>query len=72
MSKELGFNVELPLTFDAAVTCARGALKQEGFGVLTEIDRRAALREKLGREFHPYVILGGCNPPLALSAISTR
>ena len=45
MSKELGFNVELPLAFDAAVTRVREALKQEGFGVLTEIDLRAAFRE---------------------------
>jgi uncharacterized protein (DUF302 family) len=71
MSKELGFNVELPLSFADAVTRVRDALKQEGFGVLTEIDLRAAFREKLGREFRPYLILGACNPPLAFSAIST-
>jgi uncharacterized protein (DUF302 family) len=70
MAKELGFNVELPLSFGDAVTRVREALKQEGFGVLTEIDLRAAFQEKLGREFRPYVILGACNPPLAFSAIS--
>lgn len=71
MSKALGFNVELPLSFEAALPRVREALKQEGFGVLTEIDLQAAFRDKLGREFRPYVILGACNPPLAFNAIST-
>ena len=70
MATRLGVIVELPLSFDTAVTRVREALKQEGFGVLTEIDLRAAFREKLGQEFRPYVILGACNPPLAFKAIS--
>jgi uncharacterized protein (DUF302 family) len=70
MSHPLGFNVELPLQFDAAVTRVREALKQEGFGILSEIDLRAAFREKLGQDFRPYVILGACNPPLAFKAVT--
>ena len=72
MSNPVGWNVELPLSFDAAVAHVREALKREGFGVLSEIDLRAAFREKLGREFRPFVILGACNPPLAFTAITAN
>lgn len=70
MPQNLGFDVELPLTFDNAVERVKDALKHEGFGILTEIDLRAAFHEKLGREFRPYVILGACNPSLAFSALN--
>jgi uncharacterized protein (DUF302 family) len=70
MKQNLGFEVELPLAFDDAVSEVKDALKVEGFGILTEIDLRAAFREKLNREFRPFVILGACNPPLAYSAIN--
>lgn len=70
MSDKLGFEVVLPVAFAAAKDATRDALKAEGFGILTEIDLQAAFREKLGREFRPYTILGACNPPLAFAAVT--
>jgi uncharacterized protein (DUF302 family) len=70
MTTSLGMEVRLELPFAAALARTRDALKAEGFGVLTEIDMQAAFREKLGRDFRPYVILGACNPPLAHRALS--
>lgn len=69
-TREPGLAIELDVGYDAATVATKEALKAEGFGILTEIDLRAAFQEKLGREFRPYVILGACNPPLAYKAVT--
>ncbi|KQZ12327.1 MULTISPECIES: DUF302 domain-containing protein [Streptomyces] len=55
--------------FAQTVTAVREALAEQGFGILTEIDVQATLKEKLGHEMEDYLILGACNPPLAHQAI---
>jgi uncharacterized protein (DUF302 family) len=62
--------IRLDLGFTDAGAQVREALKAEGFGILTEVDMQAAFREKLGKPFRPYLILGACNPPLAHRALS--
>ncbi|MFC3897107.1 DUF302 domain-containing protein [Lentzea rhizosphaerae] len=61
--------ITLDLSYEDAVPAVRAALKEQGFGVLTEIDVRATMRMKLDAEVEPYVILGACNPPLAHRAL---
>jgi uncharacterized protein (DUF302 family) len=64
------FGTTLDRSLDEARGLVADALRAEGFGVLTEIDVQATLREKIGVERDPYLILGACNPHLANRAIS--
>jgi len=67
-----GYKREVPLPFGEAVEKVRGELTKEGFGVLTEIDVKASLKEKLGLDYDNYLILGACNPPFALKALQAE
>jgi uncharacterized protein (DUF302 family) len=64
-----GFSKTLNVPYGEAVEKARAALKAEGFGLLSEIDIKEKLKEKLGVDFRNYVILGACNPPLAYKTL---
>jgi uncharacterized protein (DUF302 family) len=64
-----GLRVEIPESYEQAIERTTEALKAQGFGVLTTIDVRQTLKQKLDREFRKYVILGACNPPLADRAL---
>ena len=66
----IGMKVQLNTTFEEAIEIVTAALKEEGFGVLTEIDVKATLKKKIDVDFRPYMILGACNPPLAHQALS--
>jgi uncharacterized protein (DUF302 family) len=63
------FSKTIDAKFDDAVSRTREALKQEGFGVITEIDVQKTLKSKIGVEFRPYLILGACNPTMAYEAL---
>ncbi len=65
------FHRALPGTsYDEAISRVESALKDQGFGILTRIDVRQTLREKIDVDFRPYIILGACNPGLAHRALS--
>ena len=65
-----GYKRKVKLNYADAVNKVTTELKKEGFGVLTSIDVKKTLKEKLGADFDDYIILGACNPPLAHEALT--
>ena len=63
------FSKTMPVGFDEAIQKTTDALKNNGFGIITEIDVKKTFKEKLGVEFRNYRILGACNPKLAYEAL---
>ena len=66
---DYGISIRLTEPYPVAAARVRDALQQQGFGVLSEIDVTATLRDKLGEQIEDYVILGACNPPFAHQAL---
>jgi uncharacterized protein (DUF302 family) len=60
------------MPYDTAIQRVTEELKKEGFGVLTTIDVKETLKQKLNVDFNKYVILGACNPPLAHQSLQTE
>ena len=71
MENDFAFQVVLDQPYDKALELVSAALKEEGFGILTHIDVKKILKEKMDQDFEPYAILGACNPPLAHKALAS-
>ncbi|MHB0968849.1 MAG: DUF302 domain-containing protein [Thermoanaerobaculia bacterium] len=67
-----GISRTLDISYEDAVAKTKAALKEQGFGVLSEIDIRAAMKEKLDIDVPKHIILGACNPPLAHQALTAE
>jgi len=72
MTTDIGIRVTLKTSFEQAIQKTTDALKTEGFGVLTQIDVKTTLKDKINVDFRRYVILGACNPSLAHRALSAN
>ncbi len=69
---DYGMRTRLDMPYEQAIEAVTAALKTEGFGVLTQIDVKDTLKQKINAEFRRYIILGACNPHLAHRAFTTE
>jgi uncharacterized protein (DUF302 family) len=69
---EYAFTVHLDTPYEQALERIETALKEQGFGIITEIDIRQTFKVKLDRDFRKYAILGACNPNLAIQALGAE
>jgi uncharacterized protein (DUF302 family) len=69
MTESMALQIQMNISYQDAIEQVTGALKSEGFGILTRIDVKATIKEKLNEDFRPYIILGACNPSLAYGAL---
>lgn len=69
---EYGYKKQVHTSYESAVRKTREELSKEGFGILTEIDVKAILKNKLDVDFDNYIILGACNPPFAYRALQSE
>ena len=70
MSYYIAKNVDFP--YEEAIQKTKESLKEQGFGVITEIDMQAVLKSKIDKNIPPYIILGACNPSYAYHAVQTE
>ena len=67
-----GYSKKVKSAFDETLRKTREELSKEGFGVLTEIDVKKTLKQKLGADYDDYIIFGACNPPFAYKALQAE
>jgi len=69
---QYGFRKTLKIPYDEAIEKVTQALKEQGFGILTQIDVKDTLKKKLNVDFRKYIILGACNPPFAYQSLQAE
>jgi len=72
MSQHYGLSTAVKESYEDAITKVTAALKEQGFGILTEIDVKATMKKKLDVDIDKYIILGACNPNLAYKALQNE